>query len=254
MKTKITFLKLSLAASFLSLSNLAIASESKTAIAPVATYYTCINTPLTLTAGLPASTTALWDVKKDGATASYADYPKTAAPTSFTEAGSYEIILVSQTNAASGTCSSDPISSTVIVLPPLALNLAMPTNPAYCEGVGAAANSVITASGATLATGLATDLGLEYSYSVSNGTTTYGGTDVVGAGVLGSIDASGNYTLLTKIPGTYVITGTVKYTQLSTNTSNHLLGTGCPFVSTTTRSVTVTAKPGAPTITIVAAP
>jgi len=236
MKTKITFLKMSLLlASFLIVSTSAMA----------ATFYTCSGTTLNLgVTNLPAGTSALWDVKKDGA--QFAGYPSATAPTSFTDPGSYEVILVSQTDAASGQCSSDPVSNTIIILPPLAFSLNAPSNPVYCEANGTVNSSEINQTGATLPAVSGSDLILEYSYSVNNGTTTVNGTDV------GTIDqATGKFTLTTTTPGTYTITGKVKYKQAATFT-NALLGTGCEVTATTTQTVTVTAKPGQPTVTITA--
>ncbi|MEJ2901260.1 hypothetical protein [Pedobacter panaciterrae] len=236
MKTKITFLKMSfLLASFLITSTSAMA----------ATFYTCSGTTLNLgVTNLPAGTSALWDVKKDGT--QFAGYPSATAPTSFTDPGSYEVILVSQTDAASGQCSSDPVSNTIIILPPLAFSLNAPSVPAYCQSNNTVNSSDITQTGAALSPVSGSDLVLEYTYSVNNGTTTVDGSTV------GTIDqATGKFTLTTTTPGVYVITGKVKYKQATTFT-NTLLGTGCEVTATTTQTVTVTQTPGQPTVTITA--
>jgi len=236
MKIKSTVLKTGLVALFVLLANAAMS----------ATVYVCTGAAFSLgVTNLPAGTTALWDVRQGGT--SIAGYPSATAPTSFATAGSYEVILVSITDATSGACTSDPVSNTVNALPPLALTLGTPTNPAYCEGSGTAQDSEISAADAAVPAAYATDLGLTYTYSVNNGSTTVDGATV------GTVNATtGAFTLTTKTPGTYVITGTVQYNQLATNTTNNLLGNGCPFTSTTTRTVTVTPKPGQPTVTIAA--
>jgi hypothetical protein len=213
--------------------------------AMAATFYTCSGTTLNLgVTNLPAGTSALWDVKKDGT--QFAGYPSATAPTSFTDPGSYEVILVSQTDAASGQCSSDPVSNTIIILPPLAFSLNAPSVPAYCQSNNTVNSSDITQTGAALSPVSGSDLVLEYTYSVNNGTTTVDGSTV------GTIDqATGKFTLTTTTPGVYVITGKVKYKQATTFT-NTLLGTGCEVTATTTQTVTVTQTPGQPTVTITA--
>jgi hypothetical protein len=235
MKTNVTTLKFSLIALFVLISSSAWS----------ATFYSCINTPLTLSGGTPpAGATFSWDVKKDGV--QFAGYPNATAPTAFAEAGSYEVILNTTTAVETGACPADPVSNTIIVLPPLTLAIGTPSVPAYCEANGAVTSSVIAATTTGVLPAASPDLGLTYTYSVSKD----GAAGVDGA-TLGTIDAAtGAYTLNTVAPGVYVITGTVKYSQLGTNT---LLGTGCP-VSSTTQTVTVTPKPVTPTVTIAAAP
>ncbi len=219
MKTKFTMLKTTLVVLFVLIASTAMS----------ATVYVCTGATVNLgVTNLPAGTTALWDVRQGGT--SITGYPSATAPTTFATAGSYEVILVSVTSGATGACTSDPVANTVNVLPPLALTLATPTNPAYCEGAGTNQSSQIGVSGAAVPTDYVADLGLTYTYSVSNGTNTYNGTDQLSGAAIGTIDpATGAYTLTTKVPGTYVITGTVKYNQLATNTTNNLLGTGLSF-------------------------
>ena len=234
MNAKITTLKASLIALFLFASSAAWS----------ATYYTCIGTALNLTAGTPATgTTYLWDVRQGGT--SISGYPSATAPTSFPTAGSYDIILVNTTTAETGSCKSDPVENTVVVLPALALSLGTPTLPAYCASATTPSSDVASTMTGFPAT-YSTDLEAEYAYSVSkDGAAGVNGTTV------GTIDAAtGKYTLTTTTPGVYVITGTVKY---KAKTGVSLLGTGCPSPVSNTETITVTAKPAAPTITITAA-
>lgn len=240
MKITSTIIKVSLTALFSFVSSVAMS----------ATYYVCTGATIALGANnLPAGTTALWDLRQSGS--SLSGYPSATAPTTFATAGVYEVILVSVTGAATGACASDPVSHTVNVLPALSLTLGTPNNDAYCEGTGTATSSEMTPSGVTIPTDYAADLGFTYTYSVTSGANTYNGTDDLNGSPLGSIDPlTGKYTLSTKVPGTYVITGSVKYVQLSGATGT-LLGDGCPATASgTIRTVTVTPKPAQPTITI----
>lgn len=237
MKTKSTFLKVSLVALFLFVCNAAFS----------ATYYTCIGTSLNLNASAaPSGITYTWDVRQGGN--SINGYPAANPPTSFPTAGTYEVILTATSDAASGTCPSDPVPNTVIVLPALGLTLNAPSVTAYCEANGSVSSSnvTVTPSGEYTAAITANELALEYTYSVTKD----GGASVNGTTV-GTIAADGTFTLNTTTPGVYEITGTVKYKQ-GTVTTSPLLGDGCPFTSTTKRTVTVTAKPAQPTVTITA--
>jgi len=239
MKATSTLLKVSLIALFLFSANLAQAG----------TYYTCIGTVLNLNASAaPTGITYTWDVRQGGT--SISGYPSSTAPTTFSTAGTYLVVLTATSNAASGSCPSDPVENTVIVLPALSFTLNTPSAAAYCEANGAANSSdiTVTAGNQYAAAITANELALEYTYSVTKD----GGTAVNGTTV-GTIAADGTYTLNTTAPGVYVITGTVKYKQ-GTVTTNPLLGDGCPVTSTTTQTVTVTAKPAQPTVTITAAP
>jgi hypothetical protein len=222
-------------------------SISSTAMS--ATYFACAGAPLTLTATVPQGTTANWDIKKDGI---QFGTPGPTAPTSFADPGTYEVILVSETSAASGLCPSEPETNTIIILPPLALTLTAPTNAAYCAANGNANSSDIVVTGAILPTTAVNNLELEYSYSVE--LTVGGTTTTVVSTTVGTVDqATGKFTLTTVNPGTYVITGSVKYKQLATNTTSPLLGTtGCVATSIAKQTITVTPAPAKPTITIAA--
>jgi hypothetical protein len=206
-----------------------------------ATFYTCINTNLNVGTA-PTGISYLWDLKKDGI--QVAGYPSATAPSNFTSAGSYELILHAQTDATAGLCQSDPVVNTIIVLPELGINLSAPTLPAYCVNSSVASSDIIATITGFLAT-YNTDLTTEYSYSVVKDSDA-----PVDGSTLGTIDATGKYTLTTTIPGVYKITGTVKYKQIGSNT---LLGSGCP-ISSTEQTITVTPQPTAPTIIITAAP
>ncbi|HKG08285.1 MAG TPA: PKD domain-containing protein [Pedobacter sp.] len=239
MKTKTTFLKAGLVALFLFIAN----------IASAATFYTCISTPLTLSAGTaPAGITYSWDVRQGGT--SISGYPSATPPAAFPTAGSYEVVLTASSDAASGSCPSDPVSNTIIVMAPLVLTLDAPSVAAYCAANGTVNSSDVGApvTGTETAAITGNFLALSYTYSVVKD----GGAPVNGTTV-GTIAADGTFTLNTTTPGSYVITGTVKYIQGSNN-ANLLLGTGCQVTSTNTRTVVVTAQPGTPTVTIIATP
>ncbi|WP_276088536.1 PKD domain-containing protein [Pedobacter sp. JY14-1] len=239
MKTTSTLLKVSLVALFLFLAHLSSA----------ATYYTCIGTNLNLNATTaPAGITYTWDVRQ-GAT-SISGYPASTAPTSFPTAGTYVVVLTATSDAASGSCPSDPVENTIIVLPPLGLTLGNPSAAAYCAANGTvnSSNIAATTTGQYTDAITANDLAISYSYSVTKD----GGTAVDGATV-GTIAADGTFTLNTTDAGIYIITGSVKYVQ-GTVTTNALLGNGCPVNATGSKTVTVTAKPAQPTVTITAAP
>jgi hypothetical protein len=214
-----------------------------------ATYYACAGATLSFNATVAPGTTAKWDIKKDG---TQFGTPSATAPTSFSAPGTYEVILVSETSSTSGLCPSDPETNTIVILPPLSLDLAVPTVPVYCAANTTIKSSDLVASGASVPAALSTDLELVYSYSIA--ATINGVTSTVTGESLGTIDqASGKYTLTTVVPGTYVISGTVKYKQTASNTTNTLLGTtGCPASAPSPRTVVVTPVPAKPTVTITA--
>ncbi|WP_256004746.1 hypothetical protein [Pedobacter deserti] len=211
-----------------------------------ATYYTCIGTALALNATNNApGTSLLWDVRQGAS--SISGYPSATAPTSFSAAGTYEVVLNSVTDANSGACASDPVTNTIIVLPPLGITLDAPSVAAYCEANGSVNSSDVASNITNTETDALNDnyLALNYTYTVTrNGAA----VDVTTVGTVGS---NGAFTLNTTVPGTYVITASVRYVQGS-NTANSLLGDGCPVTSTNTQQVIVTPKPAAPTITIAA--
>ncbi|EDM36631.1 hypothetical protein PBAL39_25225 [Pedobacter sp. BAL39] len=231
MKTNLTLLKASAIAFFLFISGSAFS----------ATYYTCAGTTLNLApSAAPANITYSWDIKKDGTSTGVV----TTAPTSFADAGVYEVILLSTATTGSGVCAPDPVSNEIIVLPALTVALTAPTTT-YCEGLGDATSSVITPTAQS--TTYSTDVAFEYSYTI-----TRGGTNVTVAEA-GTLDAAtGVLTLNIKTPGEYSIVGSVKYIQASGNTTKPFLGAGCPATSGTPTTITVTAKPTQPTVTITA--
>lgn len=229
MKTKSTLLKTTLLALFLFSANGAFA----------AIRYICAGATLSLSAGTaPSGITYSWDVKKDGS--SIPDYPSTTAPTSLpTEAGSYQVILIS-TAASSAVCAPDNVITDFVVLPDLVSTLAA-NNAAYCI-VATTKSSDVTQT-ITFPTAYAADLESEYVYSV-----TKDGVGVTPA-TYGTIDASGNYKLTTLVAGVYKIKTTVNY-KLKTGSGNLLASSsGCPKPSNEV-TITVTAAPTTPSITI----
>jgi hypothetical protein len=240
MKTNFTILKATFIALFFLTSSTAMS----------ATYYACVGSNLTLSAPAITGINYSWDVKNEQGT-SIAGYPSATAPTTIPTAGKYTVMLISaQAVPASGICAPDAVETDVVILPALTIVLADPTNPAYC-----ASNSTISSSNLTpTTTGFPStyaDLQAEYTYTVSKdgATAIDGATAVGGVDALGTIDANGIYTLTTKIPGTYVITGRVKYKKIGTG-DNVLLAT-CESASGT-KQVIVTPTPAKPIVTIAA--
>ncbi|WP_343532489.1 hypothetical protein [Pedobacter sp.] len=142
---------------------------------------------------------------------------------------------------------SDPFS--VYKLPTKTLALSPPTNTTYCEGnSGSAANSQITAT-ASPASPLPDGIGYSYTWSATrNGTAVTPITDI------GSDNASTTnqnvFTLTTVNPGSYVFSATVNYVLLPGNPGVLEQQNGCPVNATTTQTITVTPKPGKPTISL----
>jgi hypothetical protein len=241
MKTTFTLLKATLIALLVLTSSAAMS----------ATYYACTGSTLALTVPGITGIKYSWDVKDSGGQ-SISGFPRAAAPTAIAIAGSYKVILISeQETPADGICAPDAVETDVVILPALGIDLAAPTNPIYCESNSTISSSVLTPTTTGFPTGTYTDLEAEYTYTVSkDGATAIDGTTVVGgAAALGTVDASGVYTLTTKIPGTYVITGHVKYKKTG-NGANVLLAT-CEAASST-KQVKVTPTPAKPTVTIAA--
>lgn len=240
METKTNFFKFSLIALFLFISSTTFS----------ATYYVCSNGTVNLTPDAPGATiTYTWDVKNSGGT-SIATYPKTITPTAgvyaitmpaATTADTYTILLVS-TSSDNSICAPDVATNTVIVLPPLTVGITAPNNPAYCT-TATSHSSFVTASPGTLPSGgtIAADLETDFSYTLTKDGAT------VTPGDYGTI--VGNvYTLTTTTAGVYVISATIKYKQKAP--TNLLLSStgGCP--TTATQTITVTATPAAPSITV----
>ncbi|RZK75779.1 MAG: hypothetical protein EOO92_15640 [Pedobacter sp.] len=240
MKTTFTLLK----ATFIAL----LVLTSSTAMS--ATYYACTGSTLALTVPGITGIKYSWDVK-DNLGNSIAGYPSATAPTAIATAGNYKIMLISeQITPADGICAPDAVETDVVILPALAIDLAAPTNPTYCESNSTISSSVLTPTTTGFPTTY-TDLAPEYTYMVvkDNGTPIDGTTANGNAAALGTVDANGVYTLTTKIPGIYVITGRVKYKKIGTG-DNVLLAT-CEAASST-KQVTVTATPAKPVVTIAA--
>ncbi len=235
METKINLLKTTLLAVLLLITSTAFAE----------TYYMCSGGTFTMAPATAAPTGMVYryDVNKDGTTVST---DLTTPPTTFSGEGNYEVItktVIFPANPA--LCAPASTTTNFIVLPPLTLTISSPSNPSYC-GTATTPSSVITPSTLPVATPNTTDLGYEYSYTVN-------GVAAVNGDGIGTMSATGVYTLTTTTPGTYVIVGSVKYKYLPTVTAllpNRLLGTTGCLVSSTSRTVTVTAVPSAPTISI----
>lgn len=243
MKTKTTLLKFSVVALFLILCN---------AGAFAGTYYACVGTNVTFTPDAITGITYKWDVKDNATGTSLAGYPRLAAPSGLA-VGSYKVLLLSEQTTPSATdCPPDVVENTVIILPALSLVLDNPTNPSYCSANSTISSSVIGQTTTGFSPTYATDLDAEYTYTVKkDAEAEVGGTVNDANGTpMGSIDANGKYTLLTKIPGSYVITAKVKYKKKTASTANLLAA--CESASSASKTVTVTPKPTAPTITITA--
>jgi hypothetical protein len=214
--------------------------------ASAAIYYVCIGSTLSFSTPTPITdVTYSWDVKDTDGTTSLSGYPRASAPTSLpSTAGTYLIRLISTPDNAT-VCAPDVVENSFVVLPALSVTIGAPSLAAYCE-TAATKTSLITQTTSSVPGGTTSDLEIEYSYMVAKD----GGAAVDGTtGSLGSIDGTGKYTLSTVVPGSYVITGYVKYKQKTGFTNKLLSAGGCP-ANSGTQTVTVTAKPTAPTITV----
>lgn len=214
--------------------------------ASAATYYICNGSTLSFSTPTPiTNVTYSWDVKDVDGTTSLAGYPRAAAPTSLpTTPGTYKIILSATADVAT-VCAPDAVENSFVVLPTLSITIGAPSSSTYCE-TAATKTSTVTQSTSTVPGGATNDLEIEYTYMVSKD----GGAAVDGTtGSLGSIDGAGKYTLSTVAPGSYVITGYVKYKQKTGFTGTLLNSSGC-VANSGTQTVTVTAKPVSPTITV----
>jgi len=143
---------------------------------------------------------------------------------------------------------SDPFS--VYKLPNKTLALSAPTNSTYCgDASGPAASSQITAT-ATPASNLPDGIGYTYNWSA-----TFNGNPVNPLSSIGSSNGSTTnqnvFTLTTSQPGAYVFNATVNYTLLPGNPGVLRAGAGCEVSAATTQTITVTPKPGKPTISLV---
>ncbi|RYF25451.1 MAG: hypothetical protein EOO42_03730 [Flavobacteriales bacterium] len=134
-------------------------------------------------------------------------------------------------------------------LPSKTLALSTPTNASYCgDSSGPSASSQITA---TTTPGAALPDGVEYVYSWS---ATFNGAAVTPVTSIGSDNASKTnqniFTLNTITAGTYVFSATVNYVLTAANTGVLKSGTTCEATATTSQTITVTPKPGKPTIVL----
>lgn len=232
MKTKITFLKLSLLALFLMLSSTVFSK----------TYYMCSGAILTLSNPVIPGINVLWEVKQGVTTITPAS---AAVPTSLpTAAGTYTIITsFTQAVPADGICAPDYIENTFVVLPALTFDLGAPSYLSYCEANSSINSSAITPTTLAVPVGSEDDLALEYTYVV----TKTDGSVVTG---VGSADANGLFTLNTLLPEVYTVNASVKYVEKSGATGELLGLTGCPETAPTPRTITVTKKPDQPTISV----
>jgi hypothetical protein len=244
METKTTLLKSSLLALFLMF-------ISSTAFS--ATYFVCAG-PLTLTAPAPTGgVTQLWDVKVGGI--SITGYPSATAPTGLvvTAGTTYSVTLTSTPPANSIVCAPATASDDYIALPPLTLTIGAPTNGGTYCGASTSPSSAITPASTGLPTGGSydTELTVEYTYSIVKDGAVGSPTVITSAtvGGIGSIDVNGVFTLTTTTPGSYEVTGTVKYKNKGAFTSL-ASPSKCPTTAVATRTIVVTAAPIAPVITV----
>lgn len=143
---------------------------------------------------------------------------------------------------------SDPF--TVYKLPTKSIALSAPTQATYCgDASGTNLSSVITAT-ATPGASLPDGVGYTYTWSA-----THNGTAVLPVTTIGTITGSepnvnNTFTLNTTDAGTYVFNAAVVYTLLAGNTGTLRPTDGCEVATTTTQTITVTPKPGKPTIVL----
>lgn len=142
---------------------------------------------------------------------------------------------------------SDPF--TVYKLPTKSIALSAPTNATYCgDASGTNLSSVITAT-TTPAVPLPDGVGYTYTWSAThNGT---GVNPITSIGTVGGGNAATTtFTLSTTDAGTYVFSAAVVYTLSAGNTGTLRPTDGCEVATTTTQTITVTPKPGKPTIVL----
>ncbi|MFN0291719.1 hypothetical protein [Pedobacter helvus] len=142
---------------------------------------------------------------------------------------------------------SDPF--TVYKLPSKTIALSAPTNATYCgDASGSNLSSVITAT-TTPAAALPDGVGYTYTWSATfNGSAVNPITSIGTVG--GGNAATTTFTLNTATAGTYVFNAAVVYTLLPGNTGTLRPTDGCEVNTTTTQTITVTPKPGKPTIVL----
>ena len=210
------------------------------------TFYVCTGATLALIpTNAPVGTHYIWDVRQ--ANNSISGYPSTTAPVTLPAVGSYDIILNTVLDDLSNTsiCPPDAATYRLIVLPNLSIALNVPSQATYCT-TSNAPSSDITQTTTGFPAAYTADLEKEYRYTVIKD-----GNAPVNGATLGTIDATtGKYTLTTANPGTYVVTGYVKYKQISTAIGTLLNPTsGCEANSSnTTQTITITSKAAKPTI------
>jgi plastocyanin len=139
---------------------------------------------------------------------------------------------------------SDPF--TVYKLPSKTIALNTPTNPKYCGDV-TGLSSVITAT-ATPGETLPDGVGYTFTWSATFNATAVPNITTIGTVTGNEPNINNTFTLNTTTAGTYVFNAKVVYTLLTGNTGTLRPTDGCEVSTTTSQTITVTPKPGKPTI------
>lgn len=143
-------------------------------------------------------------------------------------------------------CSGDVSDGfSLYVLPNKTLTLGVPSATSFCEGVTGASSAIVATP--TITGTLPESVTYEYSWSAVKGTDP--AVDGTTIGTATSNATTGTLTINNATAGTYVVSASVKYVVPTGSTLKSSDNAGCDQVSTNTRTVTVTPKPGKPTIT-----
>lgn len=142
-------------------------------------------------------------------------------------------------------CTGDYTEFQFYVLPPITVSLSTPTNQNYCEEEsGSEKSSMITATTNTLDASL-TEVGFGFLWTATSGTP----AAAIDVTTIGTGETTNTYTLTTKVADTYLFKAAAHYT-VSSGVLKSADNAGCAVTSANSLPITVTPKPGQPTITI----
>jgi len=238
MKTKSTLLKMALVGLFMMF--------GATTFAQTYSLYICQGGSATLSGpALATGETLRWTENVAGT-----DVVQTSTGSNFTTPTTlspgehiFNVAIVSGDPTTTGCLGDKSADFKVFVLPTIVLTLDDPTNATYCTSNGIN-TSAITANVTAPTITVPTEVTYEFSWDVNGAPAISGGP----IGTIANAPTSSTFTMTTTTVGAYAFTPTVKYVVPSNLNSNGNKK-GCD-ATTTAKSVTITPKPTAPTITI----